>query len=51
MEDITVEGKLYRQEVATCHTARETLTILYQTFPGRVICHFSTKIGRYDLAI
>src|ERR1700761_3019106 len=33
----------FQQDGATCHTARETIQLLHETFPGRVLFRFGDK--------
>lgn len=40
---IDVDNKWFQQDGATCHTARETLTILHESFPNRVISRFGDQ--------
>ena len=43
IEEMNVEGMWFQQDGATCHTARETIQLLHQSFPGRVISRFGDQ--------
>lgn len=43
LEDIALDDMWFQQDGATCHTARETMTVLHESFPGRVICRFGDQ--------
>ncbi|CAF4889820.1 unnamed protein product [Pieris macdunnoughi] len=40
---MNVEGMWFQQDGAKCHTARETIQLLHQSFPGRVISRFGDQ--------
>lgn len=37
MEDMDLDDVYFQQDGATCHTSRETIELLHEKFPGRVI--------------
>jgi len=39
-DDIDGANMWFQQDGATCHAARETIQLLHETFPGRVISRF-----------
>lgn len=43
LDDIDVANMWFQQDGATCHTARETLQLLHETFPGRVLSRFGDQ--------
>jgi len=43
LEDIDVTNMWFQQDGATCHTARETIQLLHETFPGRVLSRFGDQ--------
>lgn len=43
LEDIDVEAMWFQQDGATCHTAGETMQLLHETFPSRVISRFGDQ--------
>lgn len=43
LEDLSLENMWFQQDGATCHTARETLALLREHFPGRVISRFGDE--------
>ncbi|EFN78794.1 hypothetical protein EAI_16705, partial [Harpegnathos saltator] len=52
LQDIDVDDMWFQQDGATCHTARETIQLLHESFPGRVISRFGDQIWpprTYDL--
>ncbi|XP_018359883.1 PREDICTED: uncharacterized protein LOC108759083 [Trachymyrmex cornetzi] len=43
LDDIDVDDMWFQQDGATCHTARETIQLLHETFPGRVLSRFGDQ--------
>ncbi|XP_078047551.1 uncharacterized protein LOC144475472 [Augochlora pura] len=43
LQDMDVDGMWFQQDGATCHTARETIQLLHESFPGRVISRFGDQ--------
>ena len=43
LADMTVEDMWFQQDGTICHTARETMTLLHEFFPGRVISRFGDQ--------
>ncbi|KAK9510942.1 hypothetical protein O3M35_005613 [Rhynocoris fuscipes] len=43
LDDIDVANMWFQQDGATCHTARETLQLMHETFPGRVLSRFGDQ--------
>ena len=37
LEDVNVDNVYFQQDGATCHTSDETIDLLCEKFPGRVI--------------
>ncbi|KAG6797063.1 hypothetical protein HZU73_07603 [Apis mellifera caucasica] len=40
LDDIDVANMWFQQGNATCHTANETIQLLHEIFPGRVLSRF-----------
>ena len=40
LDDIDVADMWFQQDDATCHTVNETIQLLHETFPGRVLSRF-----------
>ena len=51
LEDIDVDDVYFQQDGATCHTSNETIAILQEKFPDRVISRAVITIGHRDLVI
>ncbi|EFN78033.1 hypothetical protein EAI_06421, partial [Harpegnathos saltator] len=47
LQDMDVDDMWFQQDGATCHTARETIQLLHESFPGRVISRFGDQIVRF----
>lgn len=43
LQDMDVDDMWFQQDGATCHTARETIQLLHESFPGRVISRFGDQ--------
>ncbi|XP_078032646.1 uncharacterized protein LOC144467630 [Augochlora pura] len=43
LQDMDVDGMWFQQDGTTCHTARETIQLLHESFPGRVISRFGDQ--------
>ena len=43
LNDIDVANMWFQQDDATCHTATETMQLLHETFPGRILSHFDDQ--------
>ena len=43
LDDINVANMWFQQDDATCHTANETIQLLQETFPGRVLSCFDDQ--------
>ena len=43
LDDIDVADMWFQQDDATCHTADETIQLLHETFPGRVLSRFGDR--------
>lgn len=53
LNDIDMDDMCFQQDVVRCHTARKTIKLLHETFPGRVTFSFwrSEVVPRFcDLA-
>jgi len=43
-QDMDMDDMWFQQEDATCHTAQETIQLLNESFPDRVISRFGNQI-------
>ncbi|CAK9804715.1 hypothetical protein ANTQUA_LOCUS4205 [Anthophora quadrimaculata] len=43
LQDMNVDDMWFQQNGATCHTTRETIQLLHEPFPGRVISRFGDQ--------
>lgn len=43
LQDVDVNDMWFQQDGATCHTTRETIQLLHESFPGRVISRFGDQ--------
>ena len=43
LDDINVANMWFQQDDATCHTANETIQLLHETLPGRVLSRFGDQ--------
>ncbi|CAK9827661.1 hypothetical protein ANTRET_LOCUS5336 [Anthophora retusa] len=43
LQDMVVDDMWFQQDGATCHTARETIQLLHESLPSRVISRFGDK--------
>lgn len=43
LDDADVANMWFKQEGAACHTDRETLRLLNEIFPGRVVSRFGDQ--------
>ena len=43
LDDIGVANMWFQQDGATCHIANETIQLLHETFPGRVLSRFDDQ--------
>ena len=43
LQDMDVDDMWFQQDGATCHTARKTIQLLHESFPGRVISRFGDQ--------
>ncbi|EFN79402.1 hypothetical protein EAI_09473, partial [Harpegnathos saltator] len=44
LQDMDVDDMWFQQDGATCRTARETIQLLHESFPGPVISRFGDQI-------
>ena len=51
LEDMDVNDVYFQQDSASCHTNGETIGLLREKFPGRVISQTAITIGFRDHAI
>jgi len=51
LDGMDMENTWLQQDGATCHTACETMELLGEKFPGRVISAMAIGIGHRDRAI
>lgn len=43
LQNMDLNSMWFQQDGATCHTARETVELLHESFPGRVISRFGDR--------
>ena len=43
LDDIGVANMWFQQDGATCHIANETIQLLHETFPDRVLSRFDDQ--------
>ena len=51
LNDIDITDMWFQQNRVTCHTARETIQLLHETFSGRVLYRLVIRISLLDRLI